>query len=537
MSDRDALFQRIMDQPESDEPRLAYADWLEANGDQDRAEFIRVQCSLHSASFDDGKRTELRKREQELLAQYAWEWAKDFGLDINEWQFERGFVARIQVGLETSAEKILDIVNRGPVTHLRDTGQFCELQGFVDALPKLSRLTGLEFWGLYSFENDLISQILQSEHLPNLKTLIFHHDRNGMVVDEQVIIDGLHHPNREKLEILAVNVDSVWQGPTNAILAAMADSPYLRNLKRLDLSNAGDPGNDPQLTVEAVERLSSSPNLENLEILDLRSVCATAAVWEAILKMPLLKRLKRLYLSRACEIPEGEWIPIVGQLSQIPHWREAFDSQVPGIDWETEFIDPWNDLADYWQGHTWSERRQNALFEIADFVQKRDWEGLEQHYYQLCEKDAGKEMAQTVAKISFDPWAASVHKAMKKAVKTATRRDSQTIFLRIRPDIRWQGQVCVHDQYGRDLDNTPDDSFEPYEEFSYPGPEYEAKTGDCPAAAEFLKDSPLNKRMEPNYAAIYLFARSVAAFGRVLNKLTVPQRVYCSFMWCTFRYQ
>ena len=29
-----------------DTPRLVYADWLEDDGDADRAEFIRVQCEL-----------------------------------------------------------------------------------------------------------------------------------------------------------------------------------------------------------------------------------------------------------------------------------------------------------------------------------------------------------------------------------------------------------------------------------------------------------------------------------------------------------
>ena len=41
----------IIEHPEDDTPRLIYADWLEENGDPDRAEFIRVQCEL--ARLDD----------------------------------------------------------------------------------------------------------------------------------------------------------------------------------------------------------------------------------------------------------------------------------------------------------------------------------------------------------------------------------------------------------------------------------------------------------------------------------------------------
>ncbi|MBY0457214.1 MAG: TIGR02996 domain-containing protein [Gemmataceae bacterium] len=46
MTDGDALFRAICEQPWEDTPRLVYADWLDENGDPDRAEFIRVQVEL-----------------------------------------------------------------------------------------------------------------------------------------------------------------------------------------------------------------------------------------------------------------------------------------------------------------------------------------------------------------------------------------------------------------------------------------------------------------------------------------------------------
>jgi uncharacterized protein (TIGR02996 family) len=44
-ADEDTFVQAILDEPESDSPRLVYADWLEERSDP-RAEFIRVQCAL-----------------------------------------------------------------------------------------------------------------------------------------------------------------------------------------------------------------------------------------------------------------------------------------------------------------------------------------------------------------------------------------------------------------------------------------------------------------------------------------------------------
>ena len=53
------LLQAILDEPEDDAPRLIYADWLEDNGEADRAEFIRLQIELARDSSDEGRRREI----------------------------------------------------------------------------------------------------------------------------------------------------------------------------------------------------------------------------------------------------------------------------------------------------------------------------------------------------------------------------------------------------------------------------------------------------------------------------------------------
>lgn len=48
-----ALLAAISKNPDEDDPRLRYSDWLEENGNSDRAEFIRVQCELASWNGKD----------------------------------------------------------------------------------------------------------------------------------------------------------------------------------------------------------------------------------------------------------------------------------------------------------------------------------------------------------------------------------------------------------------------------------------------------------------------------------------------------
>src|SRR5262249_53512138 len=73
MSDEKALLAAIWANPHEDAARLVYADWLQENGQPERAEFIRVQCEL--AQFDEWdespRKLELEKREQKLWKKHA----------------------------------------------------------------------------------------------------------------------------------------------------------------------------------------------------------------------------------------------------------------------------------------------------------------------------------------------------------------------------------------------------------------------------------------------------------------------------------
>jgi uncharacterized protein (TIGR02996 family) len=77
------MLRAIFAAPNRDEPRLAYAAWLEAQGQPERAEFIRIQCCGGD-----------RRREEELLAAHGAAWRAAFlpaGLENPPLAFQRGF--------------------------------------------------------------------------------------------------------------------------------------------------------------------------------------------------------------------------------------------------------------------------------------------------------------------------------------------------------------------------------------------------------------------------------------------------------------
>jgi uncharacterized protein (TIGR02996 family) len=131
MTKSEALLKAVIDAPDDDAPRLEYASWLKKNKDSARAEFIRVQCALDKLPTADPERPALLAREKELLDQHAWNWAEDFEGEISEWVYRRGFIERAQMSLETSAERILAILAKAPIRHLRDISQFCDFSGVV----------------------------------------------------------------------------------------------------------------------------------------------------------------------------------------------------------------------------------------------------------------------------------------------------------------------------------------------------------------------------------------------------------------------
>jgi uncharacterized protein (TIGR02996 family) len=88
----DALLKAVIAEPDDDSPRLIYADWLEENGQEERAEFIRVQVALWKANAGGRACGELRARSAALLREHDIAWARPFHWAATHWTYDRGFI-------------------------------------------------------------------------------------------------------------------------------------------------------------------------------------------------------------------------------------------------------------------------------------------------------------------------------------------------------------------------------------------------------------------------------------------------------------
>lgn len=205
--DADALLRAIVRHPDDDTPRLVYADWLQENGDEDRAEFIRLQIAVAEQPNEPDPRSarieELRKKNWKnwraelprlsgiTWASYFWRgFVSSVSADTSKWLIQqRGQVfesAPIQslvlndAGLAT-LQAVLDLPEAERLTGL--TIRQCRIrEGEWQALarcPRLTRLKGLRFdvtplrlgRAVAQFGDDDARAFVETPHLPRLEVI------------------------------------------------------------------------------------------------------------------------------------------------------------------------------------------------------------------------------------------------------------------------------------------------------------------------------------------------------------------------------
>src|SRR5262245_28921066 len=105
MSIENAFIADIAATPDDDTPRRIYADWLEENGQPQRAEFIRVEVEMAQVWPDEDNEPserqcprfhELKIRRDALIQAHATEWFGSLTPLVLRWETHRGFVHSIE---------------------------------------------------------------------------------------------------------------------------------------------------------------------------------------------------------------------------------------------------------------------------------------------------------------------------------------------------------------------------------------------------------------------------------------------------------
>jgi uncharacterized protein (TIGR02996 family) len=262
-----ALIDAVVANLDDDSPRFVYADWMTSKGDP-RGEFITLQCR---GAVDEEAKRKLKVAENKMLKAHASAWGKPL-LDVlppksssfleqRAVTFGRGFLDGLEAAW--SALRVLDkIFAVAPaLTSLDVAGDASTDDSDLPALlssPLLSRLRRLKLT-IIGGGNNVATAVAAAQHLHNLTDLTLHASMPA-------------YANNQR----SVNVDGA---------RALARSPYLRKLKRLDLGNS--PINEDGLT----EILSAPWKLEEFVLSNQPRPQGLGAAFAAAKGEPTIQRL------------------------------------------------------------------------------------------------------------------------------------------------------------------------------------------------------------------------------------------------------
>ena len=240
------LLDMVLENPDDDEPRRMYADWLMSQGDP-RGEFIHVQLKLqsrrsgylpdlgiinpanaleqHIVSVGQIARpTELLDREIELLDQHAEPWTQQFQpWSARDFVWQRGFVT----GVSLSGRCFISISN-----------------GLFDTAP----ITDVRLVAI----NPYIDELTQTKNLQHLRRL----DLMGNQIPPSELISLLQSPYLTQLQSLGLSGNPLGHGD----LDALVHTPCFSQLRELDAAHSGLNIEQAATLIDSVQSIDLSCN-------------------------------------------------------------------------------------------------------------------------------------------------------------------------------------------------------------------------------------------------------------------------------------
>jgi uncharacterized protein (TIGR02996 family) len=226
MTHDEAFLQDVLAHPGDDVPRLIYADWLEDQGQAERAEFIRAQCALAKLPRKDPRRPELEGVEFALLSLHDAEWAGELTRLVRGWGFRRGFVHRVRVDAADFLAGHGELFRLAPVRRVKFEGAVGLVPRLADS-PALARLAVIDLGGNELKDTDARA-LAASPHLRRLRRLRLAHND---VADGGVEALAAS-PNLPRLAWLDLATNRVGRAGADALLR----TTFLRKMKPLRLA-------------------------------------------------------------------------------------------------------------------------------------------------------------------------------------------------------------------------------------------------------------------------------------------------------------
>src|SRR5262249_52808848 len=257
MTPEDAFFEDVREHPDDDAPRLIFADWLEDNGDPDRAEFIRARiygvrlAGLDSQQADASSET-FRQRAHVLLRANWKRWAEPlaafFGSSHFNWpdrgyhsealnHFPRGFVEAIQLDASRFLRIAAELFRAYPI-RVAELHQADDHAEGLAACPELVWVEQLIFADYYRapLSSRGMGALARSPHLTRLRSLGLY--RNHLGDDGAAALATA--PWLDKLRVVVLTDNGLSERGAAAL--ARTERPFRPEWLKLDYNAIGNHG-------------------------------------------------------------------------------------------------------------------------------------------------------------------------------------------------------------------------------------------------------------------------------------------------------
>jgi uncharacterized protein (TIGR02996 family) len=275
----------IIRNADQDAPRLIYADWLEEQGQLERAEFIRLQCRLASHERIEEDRARLVARVNDLLGRFSELWRAELPvLPGVIWEdFQRGFIESVQVlDVDLFLEYVTTLFAAAPIRILRlNTVDDAAVERLCQE-PALRQLYELNLGNCPGLGIRGVRTLSRCRHLSGLRSLLLHYGNLG----DLAVMELGQATCLTNLRELYVSGNDL----TDRAVLVLANSNGFPHLRELDLrdNRIGDLG---------VCALACSPQRNTLETLYLVNNRIGPEGAAALADSDHLRRLQRLYLN------------------------------------------------------------------------------------------------------------------------------------------------------------------------------------------------------------------------------------------------
>lgn len=299
--DREALLERVLQNPDDDGARQVFADFLSELGEP-RGEFIALQMRGETSKAD------------RLLEADVTKWVPGLPSDRFVVHFERGFVAEVRCFNPDALDDVARVMRSEPVTRLSLLSTRPFDMAVITAWPEIAQLRSVSLHllsGMALADGEATLEAMRSVRWPSLEALYFRAQRIG---DEGFNLLAQHGQHAfPKLLALGVDEDTV----TAAGMGELLNSRWASRLERLSLSEnlLGPSGAEviaqsrrlSRLTHlslagnglgnEGARALADAGALRSLRSLDLRRNRITPAGLNALLASHHLRHLEQLELT------------------------------------------------------------------------------------------------------------------------------------------------------------------------------------------------------------------------------------------------